>query len=368
MKTQDEPCAHHANGAHHDQSFAHSQSSNGKRGADPPKEKAGVMHRPNPAQTIQREAYSGTYQEQTRSSNVSNGQHEREQSIFKIERYGKGQPYTRILNRTLRHRLLCLIAHPMVVLAYALSKGRNWQLRSSDLQEEFDWGEAATRTAMRQLVEAGFALLLKGGGGYGKACGRRWVIRESPAIPWPAKFETAAIRASNSRRAINDIDSQTKKRKTDNARARAKRKGPKQASTASHPAEVFGFEKYQDQPKPDVEAIAGALRRNWDSKPVASHPKWPDFGAWCCRQRNNRGGRGKPYEKGFWTWLAKQKKYWRDKVKEPDEQQGYVLVLDNKFYPAAKANLMLAENPKLDGKFHSAVKLCDGTFQIISDR
>jgi hypothetical protein len=36
-------------------------------------------------------------------------------------------------------------------------------------------------------------------------------------------------------------------------------------------------------------------------------------------------------------------------------------VLDGKFYPAAKANLMLAENPQLDGQFRRALKRRDGT-------
>lgn len=119
-----------------------------------------------------------------------------EQSIFKIERYGKGQAFTSILNETLRNKRLCREAHPLVALAYALSKGGTWQLRSSQLRKEFGWGEQATRTVMHRLADEGFALLLKGGGGYGKACGQRWLLRESPSIPWPAKFETRATPVS----------------------------------------------------------------------------------------------------------------------------------------------------------------------------
>ena len=39
------------------------------------------------------------------------------------------------------------------------------------------------------------------------------------------------------------------------------------------------------------------------------HPKWHEFADWC----DSVGG--KPCDKGFWTWLANQKKPWRSKVK-----------------------------------------------------
>jgi hypothetical protein len=123
----------------------------------------------------------------------------------------------------------------------------------------------------------------------------------------------------------------------------------------------FGVEGYQYQRERDTQAVAASLRRLHGDKPVRAHPKWPEFCTWCYRTPNNKGGRGKPTVQGFWTWLAKQRPYWRDKVKEPDQQPGYDL--HGKFYPAAKANLMLAENPKLVG-FRPAVKLRDGTVRI----
>jgi hypothetical protein len=127
----------------------------------------------------------------------------------------------------------------------------------------------------------------------------------------------------------------------------------------------FGFEGYQYQRERDTQAVAASLRRLHGGTPVKDHPKWPGFCTWCYRTPNNKGGRGKPTVQGFWTWLAKQHPYWRDKVAEPNEQHGYVLALDNQFYQAAKANLMLVENPKLDGQFRKAVKLCDGTVRIL---
>jgi hypothetical protein len=45
------------------------------------------------------------------------------------------------------------------------------------------------------------------------------------------------------------------------------------------------------------------------------HPKWQEFADWCSTKRDGRGRPGKPTEKGFSTWLSKQKEKWRSKVK-----------------------------------------------------
>jgi hypothetical protein len=125
--------------------------------------------------------------------------HESEQSVFKIERYGKGQSYTRILNETLRNKQLCRVAHPLVVLAYALSKGRTWKLHSWQLRKEFGWGRLATRTVMRQLVEADFARLLIKRGNRGRVEGQLWEIRESPLVPWPPESDSPRGRLTEPR-------------------------------------------------------------------------------------------------------------------------------------------------------------------------
>jgi hypothetical protein len=93
-------------------------------------------------------------------------------------------------------------------------------------------------------------------------------------------------------------------------------------------------------------------------QPVQNHVKWPEFVAWCTK----RGGT--PTVKGFWTWLSKQKPQWRNRVKEPSEQNGYVL--EGKFYSREEANQHAMEEPELATKFRPAVKR-NGTIQILDN-
>jgi hypothetical protein len=192
------------------------------------------------------------------------------------------------------------------------------------------------------------------------AVGLMWFVRCSLDAKWPETFMNRELNclkvhfvSFTQRASLTNTDKQSPLT-NDNAREkRSKRKAAKQVSESSS----FVSEGYQDQGKPDKAHIARMLASNWGDRPLASHPKWPEFSTWCRKQG------GKANAKGFWTWLAGQKRYWRDKVKVPDEIDGYDL--DGKFYPAAEANLMLARNSKLDGKFQHAVKLPDGTHRIL---
>jgi hypothetical protein len=90
------------------------------------------------------------------------------------------------------------------------------------------------------------------------------------------------------------------------------------------------------------------------NQPAQNHVKWPEFAAYC-RSKLGRDGRpGRPTEKGFWTWLSKQKSQWRNKVRTNGEVTGYVL--DGKFFTTEVANQMGRDDPNLIAKFRRAVK------------
>lgn len=108
-------------------------------------------------------------------------------TILKInhgkDRQFKGRPYTRILNETLRDHRLGGMARG--ILCYALSRPSNWKLHSWELAKEFQSGEWAIRSAMKELVNAGYARLDLVRTPTGKLKGRAWLIRESPEMEWP---------------------------------------------------------------------------------------------------------------------------------------------------------------------------------------
>lgn len=103
-------------------------------------------------------------------------------TILKIKSYGK-QPFTRILNETLRDYRLGGMAR--AILCYALSRGSNWKLHSWEVALEFRCGEFAVRSAMKELVSAGYARLDLVRTPTGTVTGRAWLIRESPRLHWP---------------------------------------------------------------------------------------------------------------------------------------------------------------------------------------
>jgi hypothetical protein len=127
---------------------------------------------------------------------------------------------------------------------------------------------------------------------------------------------------------------------------------PSNASTSSS-SFVEGHQKHQSQSARD-------------------HVKWPEYATYCGSQKGKRGKDGRvhdgiPNEKGFWAWLNKQKPQWRNKRKQPDYIDGFVL--DGKFLTPEEANRMAAENPRLldEGRFRPARKGHDGKVVIISE-
>jgi hypothetical protein len=115
-------------------------------------------------------------------------------SIRKIDDY-RNQPYTRILNATLRDNRLGGLAR--AILAYALSLPPDWLVRSRHLEKEFGCGRKAIRAAMKQLVKTGYARLRVARSADGKcAAGSTWDIRESPGLPWQ-RVSKSAKKAEN---------------------------------------------------------------------------------------------------------------------------------------------------------------------------
>ena len=112
-----------------------------------------------------------------------------------------------------------------------------------------------------------------------------------------------------------------------------------QAVAPSTPKSDFVFEGYQNQ-----------------NQPAQGHIKWPEFAEYC------RGKGGTPSEKGFWSWLGKQKPQWRNKVRQVFDQTGYEC--DGKFFTVEEANRLGAENPELITKFRRAA-MRDGKIQIV---
>jgi hypothetical protein len=180
-----------ANRAHHRNSFASSLDGNGQRDSEkPPKPKpkkaapvAGKLT--GTAINGQRDGNSATAPAQARKRTGSEPAEAEPCSILKIDLYGKGGSYTRILNDTLRDPRIAGL--PLTVLCYALSMPRNWQIRSWHLRQVFGCGEQALRSAIKRLVEAGYARMhyIHSRSPHGsKIVDRCWQFRESPKLQW----------------------------------------------------------------------------------------------------------------------------------------------------------------------------------------
>lgn len=140
---------------------------------------------------------------------------------------------------------------------------------------------------------------------------------------------------------------------------------------------VTDTDNCQEQPTDHAYAYAHAHTRgsaNGESKesflvvnnqnqnqPAQSHPKFPEFAAWCRSQRDKHGNPGKPTERGFWKWLCGQKPQWRNKVRQDFDAEGYVL--DGKFLTQDEANQRGKENPELITRMRKVVKR-DGKIQV----
>jgi hypothetical protein len=108
------------------------------------------------------------------------------------------------------------------------------------------------------------------------------------------------------------------------------------------------------------------------SHSARDHVKWPEYATYCGSQNGKKAKDGRvhdgiPTEKGFWKWMRGQKPQWRNKRKQPDYIDGFVL--DGKFHTPEEANRIGADNPRLldEGRFHPARKGHDGKIVIISE-
>jgi hypothetical protein len=102
-------------------------------------------------------------------------------NVLKLGKYGR-RGFTRILNETLCNRRLGIEAR--AILAYLLSKPRDWKPRVWALAKEFRCGKHVIRKGLKNLAVEGYARMVKSGGGYGKAFGYQWQVRESPELSW----------------------------------------------------------------------------------------------------------------------------------------------------------------------------------------
>ena len=101
------------------------------------------------------------------------------------------------------------------------------------------------------------------------------------------------------------------------------------------------------------------------NQPARDHTKWPEFARYCRGQRDKRGNPGQPTEKGFWTWLSKQKAQWRNTpAPNPDGELSWEL--NGKFYTDEQATQLGIQDPDLQVKFRRARKR-DGKIVIISE-
>lgn len=66
------------------------------------------------------------------------------------------------------------------VLCYLLSKPNDWEVRSDDLISRGTEGREALRSAMLELKEHGYAILISHQDSYGRMTGRSWEIFERP--------------------------------------------------------------------------------------------------------------------------------------------------------------------------------------------
>ncbi len=327
-------------------------STNG-HGAGPPGNEKG---RRQPAHLPQADsAYNGNGHSQAQSRN-GNSEPATGSIIGEV-----GKPYERMPRDIFDDDRLSPAA--IGVLTYLLSRPPNWLISVKQLKKRFHGHPIMVGNALAELQQIGYAarvLLLYTPDGKRGGQGQMWFVRRSLEDEWPKRFvgrglEVLTCRFLDVRKhgRLTNTDTKSKLNRDISVRVKgkAKRKAAKQANAASKPKASFVSETYQNQDKPEKAHIARMLQGNWGERPAQSHTKWPEFWKWC------RSQRGRPSEQGFWTWLAGQHRYWRDKIKPCDEIQGYVL--DGKFYTPEQAQEIGKLNPDQLVRFQPAIKRSD---------
>jgi hypothetical protein len=306
-------------------------------------------------------------------------------AILKIERFGKRQSFTLILNDSLRDKRLGGLARG--IFAYAMTLPPTWKLHSWYLQKEFQCGRIAVRTAMQQLVDAGYARLEFERGNSGRIIGQCWRIRMSPKIPWNSSHREVDDRPLGTERSVNrlsvnrpqeelkspDSDKEPKKKRRMKERGRARGTStpdPKPSSDDVSPscssvhqnqvqkAEASPLDIF-DEADDEAKRWAAEERARWATgQPLANYEWWPEFEEYC------RAQGGQPNVEAFWrTWLPKQKREGhRPRVKS--EQPG--VVVDGKFLTHEEANRRaLAGETTILENMIPAVRHANGTVEIL---
>lgn len=267
------------------------------------------------------QAQSGNGQQ----TNGSNGQHDSDQD----QRYGKGEFFLGPKLALLDTQLGALAFR---VLCYGLSKGNQWRFRSWQVKQQFGCGKVQLQTAMRELREAGYARLLKTGGGYRKACGQFWEIRKSASQPWTpdpdtplknGKFESIEIRPSK-----NDAHKKERSLKKENTIGISKRgvteQHGREPASLRLPLKVADPQSLEaTSAEPNHEAHSNGNGERISSAPAKIIP-----------------------------------------VREPADEHGYEL--RGKFYSESQANelAMQSPDPNLALQFRKAIRQPDGAIRI----
>jgi hypothetical protein len=145
------------------------------RGSPPTKEEA-------PASTGATNTSELGYQEPNGAQAQShNGSKPAQISIVKIEGYIKGQFFTKVPNAVLLDKNLAGL--PAWIFCLALSKSRDWKLRSKWLRQEYGLTRLAVRAAMKRLAEADLVKLKTVR--LGQRFDRWWMVRAWVDLPWP---------------------------------------------------------------------------------------------------------------------------------------------------------------------------------------
>lgn len=253
-----------------------------------------------------------------------------DKTIIKIEK--RTHPFAQIDTRALNDARISWKAKGLH--AYLLSKPPHWQVRFADLVKHGRDRAYSVRSALDELRKAGYAVLRSLKDNRGLFCGSSWTIYELPrrwSLTANGDDGFPNLRKTESR--INGVSE--KPNHSDN-------------NTLSHNHTVSHKEYESRNSVPaasaTVELKSGdSVFQGDQDQPIQNHIKYPEYAAWC------RSQGGSPTAKGFPTWLSKQKKHWRNRVKQPFEQTGWVL--DGKFYTPDEANELGKSNWELIEQF-----------------
>ena len=276
-------------------------------------------------------------------------------TIIKIEK--RTHPYVQIDTRALNDARLSWKAKGLH--AYLLSKPPHWKVIFADLVHHGTDRAYSVRSALNELRRAGYAKLEPLKDEQGLFCGSCWTIYE-----WPA--ECAAWDSVSQRRLrFPESPENGNSGKPSLGQTELRRNGDSgKLRTSNNDSEEKKIDTQSDH-----EALRNSLANGARvltkrpssllfSGPYQNHVKWRDFAEWCYSQG------GQPHEAGFCKWLKGQKPQWRYRVRQPSEQNGYVL--DGKFYTSEEAIQLAMEEPKLElaTRCRRAVKR-NGKIQII---